>query len=120
VQAENSKHAKIGDWVVGLGSAHSPLGDISNRVIYAMPITRRLSMPHYDDFCRAHLPMKIPRWASSDPRRRVGDERHIEMFYATLTAWGMHPCGCHSNQARRMGSFPRFARVGRPFALSRE
>jgi hypothetical protein len=65
--------AKEGDWVVGLGPGASPLGDISDRVVYAMCVTRRMSMRDYDAFCRRDLPGKIPAWGSDDFRRRVGD-----------------------------------------------
>jgi hypothetical protein len=36
--------AKEGDWVVGLGAGASPLGDISDQVVYAMCVTRRMPM----------------------------------------------------------------------------
>jgi hypothetical protein len=65
--------AKEGDWVVGLGSSASIIGDISGQVLYAMCVTRRMSMREYDDYCRQALPEKIPDWGSNDFRRRVGD-----------------------------------------------
>jgi hypothetical protein len=65
--------AQPGDWIVGLGSSKSPIGDIAGQVVYAMQVTRRMTMAEYDEFCRVHLPEKIPDWRSDDFRRRVGD-----------------------------------------------
>lgn len=65
--------AKKGDWVVGLGSKNSPIGDISRSVVYAMRVTNVLSMKEYDIYCRKSLPKKIPHWTNSDFRRKVGD-----------------------------------------------
>lgn len=65
--------AKPGDWVVGLGSSQSPIGDISGHVVYAMRINKRLSLRDYDGFCRDHLQGKIPKWASDNFVERVGD-----------------------------------------------
>ena len=65
--------ASVGDWVVGLGSANSPIGDISCSIVYAMKVTKRLSMKEYDTFCREKLPEKIPDPKNPDFRRRVGD-----------------------------------------------
>ncbi|MCK5055126.1 MAG: hypothetical protein KAT34_00605 [Candidatus Aminicenantes bacterium] len=65
--------AGIGDWIVGFGSTTSPIGYISNCVVYAMKVTKVLSMSDYDKFCQEHLPGKIPDLKSSDFRLRVGD-----------------------------------------------
>lgn len=66
--------AKCGDWVVGLGSVNSPLGDISTSVVYAMKVTEPpKTMAEYDRFCFEELPGKVPDWQSSDLQRRVGD-----------------------------------------------
>jgi hypothetical protein len=65
--------AEIGDWVVGLGSANSPIGNISTSVVYAMKVTSKLTMREYDQFCRTSLPKKIPQWQSKDFRLRMGD-----------------------------------------------
>ncbi len=65
--------AKVGDWVVGLGSKNSELGNISNKVIYAMKITQKLTMQEYDRYCLSKLTGKIPDWQSNDYRKRVGD-----------------------------------------------
>jgi Nucleotide modification associated domain 2 len=66
--------ARKSDWVLGLGSKNAPrLGNISGDMVYAMKVTRVMPMQEYDEFCRESLPGKIPDWASSDFRRRVGD-----------------------------------------------
>jgi hypothetical protein len=65
--------AKINDWVVGLGSANSPLGDISDQVVYAMRVTDIRSLWGYDILCQSKHSSKVPDWWSVDFRRRVGD-----------------------------------------------
>ena len=65
--------AEIGDWIVGLGSANSPIGDISTSVVYAMKVTNKLTIKEYDQFCKISLPKKIPNRASSDYRLQSGD-----------------------------------------------
>lgn len=65
--------AEVDDWIVGLGSANSPLGDIATSVVYAMKVTKRLTMKDYDRFCQRSLPGKIPDSRSTDFRWRVGD-----------------------------------------------
>jgi putative DNA base modification enzyme with NMAD domain len=65
--------AEVGDWVVGLGSVASPIGDLSGQVIYAMRISERMTMGQYDAFCRQRLQGKIPNWRSRDFRKKVGD-----------------------------------------------
>ena len=65
--------AEIGDWIVGLGSADSPIGDIRNSVVYAMRITDKMTLLDYDLFCRPNKRGKVPDWRSRDYRRRMGD-----------------------------------------------
>jgi hypothetical protein len=67
------RKAEIGDWVVGTGSKHSPIGDISGKVVYAMRVTRKMTMEEYDQFTRSELPRKIPQMDHADPRRWYGD-----------------------------------------------
>ena len=64
---------KQDDWIVGTGSANSPLGDMSGKVIYAMKVTRKMTMQDYHVFTQQFLRQKIPHWLDSDPRRRLGD-----------------------------------------------
>jgi len=66
--------ANTGDWVVGLGSANSPIGDKSDYVVYAMKITDKMTMRRYNEFCGGHYPNKIPQWRNREDRQlRVGD-----------------------------------------------
>lgn len=65
--------AQEGDWVVGTGSVHSPVGDTSGSVVYAMRITQKMEMRAYDQWTKEHLPEKIPDWHHPDHRRRLGD-----------------------------------------------
>ncbi|MCE7890298.1 MAG: hypothetical protein DYH12_11465 [Sorangiineae bacterium PRO1] len=67
------KNAALHDWVVGTGSKNSPIGDISRSVVYAMRVTKRVTMRDYDRIARTELPGKLPDWDNSDFRRRVGD-----------------------------------------------
>ncbi|MBN3876444.1 MULTISPECIES: hypothetical protein [unclassified Nostoc] len=65
--------ANIGDWVVGLGSTQSPIGNITDCVVYAMQVTDKMTLRKYDEFCRVHSPHKIPKWNSEIFEYRVGD-----------------------------------------------
>lgn len=65
--------AKPGDWVVGLGSKKSSLGDRSDCVIYAMCVEHVITMEEYDRYAPEKWPDKIPDCNSSDDRRKAGD-----------------------------------------------
>ena len=66
--------AKVGDWIMGNGSKGEwDHHDISQSMVYAMEVTRVLSMEQYDTFCRTKLVQKIPDWTSPDYARKVGD-----------------------------------------------
>nr|HEX4313341.1 hypothetical protein [Kofleriaceae bacterium] len=57
--------AKEGDWIVGTGAMHARRADgssqdMSGKLIYAMRVSRRMSMSDYDRHTRKHLPGKIP------------------------------------------------------------
>jgi hypothetical protein len=67
------RSAQVGDWVVGLGSANSPVGDVSDRMVYAMKVTKKLTMKEYDQFCQGEYENKKPDWRGHDYRLRVGD-----------------------------------------------
>lgn len=67
------KKARLHDWIVGTGSKNSPVGDVSQHVVYAMKVTRRITMRDYDRIARTELPGKLPDWTNADFRRRVGD-----------------------------------------------
>jgi hypothetical protein len=65
--------AQIGDWIVGLGSANTPLGDLSSNVIYAMRVSRVMTMAEYDQYCQKELSIKLPQWNGTECERRVDD-----------------------------------------------
>lgn len=65
--------AEVDDWIVGLGSVDSPLGNISDSLVYAMQVTSKLTLEEYDQFCRTFLPRKLPDWRNRDHRLRMGD-----------------------------------------------
>jgi len=67
------REAEVGEWIVGTGSADSPIGDIRGKVVYAMRVTDKMPMRRYDAYVREHLPNKIPSWHSRDPRLTAGD-----------------------------------------------
>ena len=66
--------AKVGDWIMGNGSKGEwDHHDISQSMVYAMRVTKVVSMKDYDVYCRKSLPGKIPSWTNSDFCRKVGD-----------------------------------------------
>ncbi len=65
--------AEVGDWVVGTGSCNTPNGDMSNKVVYAMRVTDKLTMADYDSWTKDNRPKKIPDWKNADVQRRLGD-----------------------------------------------
>ncbi len=64
------RNAKVGDWVVATGTVQS---GFTNKVIYAMEVTRKLTMEEYDTFCKKELLQKIPNSSSKVYKERVGD-----------------------------------------------
>lgn len=72
------KYAQVGDWIVGTGSkrvklADGKIYDFSDKIVYAMKVTKKMTLREYDEFCRKKLDKKIPDWGNSDWRLRVGD-----------------------------------------------
>lgn len=67
------RKAEVGDWVVGTGSKNSPIDDISGHLVYAMKVTRKMTLQQYDDFCSTELTGKIPKWFTGTFKQRVGD-----------------------------------------------
>jgi len=65
--------ARKGDWVVVLGGKNVNVTDYSGKVVYAMKITKMMTMSEYDEYCRNYLPNKIPDLNDHDYRRKVGD-----------------------------------------------
>jgi len=95
------KTAEKKDWIIGLGSSHSPIGDTSDCVVYAMQVTDKKTMREYDDYCRTYSPDKIPDWQNRDYRRHVGDciydYSHGE---PPKMRWGVHE---EQNRKRDLG-----------------
>lgn len=67
------KTAKVGDWVVGVGSKNVFRDDYSGKLVYAMQVTQVLSIREYDAYCRNELQGKIPDIYNEDYRKNVGD-----------------------------------------------
>lgn len=72
------RNAQLGDWVIGTGSKNAKLNDgniydFAGDVVYAMKITRIMSLREYDAYCRQFLHGKIPDWKHTDWKQRVGD-----------------------------------------------
>lgn len=94
------RSAEIGDWVVGTGSSKSPIGDISNKVVYAMRITGKKTMQEYDAFTQAELPKKIPLMTSRDPRRRSGDSIYDYSISPNVKPYPAQRPGVHDKWCR--------------------
>lgn len=92
--------AQVGDWVVGTGSADSPIGDIRGSIVYAMKVTGRMSVQQYETHAQKHLPNKIPDWYSGDPRRMVGDAIYDFDHDPPKVRKSIHD---ESNRARNLG-----------------
>jgi hypothetical protein len=65
--------AEVGDWIAGTGSSRSPVGNIQDKLVYAMRVTEKMTMREYDDWAREERPEKIPDWRGNDWRRKLGD-----------------------------------------------
>lgn len=65
--------AEIGEWIVGTGSVNSPQSDKSRHILYAMRVTKKMTMQEYDTYCRQQLRGKIPDWDNGAFTRKVGD-----------------------------------------------
>ncbi|MBN8569772.1 MAG: hypothetical protein J0M18_09075 [Ignavibacteria bacterium] len=66
--------AKVNDWIVATGSKNARvIGDISDSIVYAMKVTKKMSMKKYFEHCNKELKNKIPDISNSDFRRRRGD-----------------------------------------------
>lgn len=65
--------AKVGDWIVGLGSKNVHGNDRSGRVVYAMEVTEIMTLKKYDELSLTRWPKKIPDTNNADHKRRLGD-----------------------------------------------
>ena len=55
--------AEVDDWIVGLGSVKSPIGDISDHVVYAMKVTSKMTLEEYDQVLQDLCPQEKTRLA---------------------------------------------------------
>ncbi len=92
---------EIGDWVVGTGSARSPVGDIQGQVVYAMRVSAKMPMYAYDDLARQQLPIKVPGGNSPSPLSRVGDA--IYDFSETPPRLRRRSVHCEEDRERDLG-----------------
>jgi hypothetical protein len=77
------RKAKVGDWIVGLGSKANPTKvDYGGKIVYVMKVTRKMTMRDYDKYTNERLHNKIPvmpapgaklRRDSREWRLRLGD-----------------------------------------------
>lgn len=65
--------AQIGDWIVGTGSKSVNKVDYSNKVVYAMKVTNKMTFAEYNAFCERELQEKIPDINNDEYERRLGD-----------------------------------------------
>lgn len=86
--------AQEGDWVVGTGSAHSPLGDKRGWLVYAMKLTQpKLTLAKYDKWAKKHCRGKLPDPANSDIDRRCGDAIYDFSGRKPKQRWSVHGQG---------------------------
>ncbi|WP_045687732.1 hypothetical protein [Hymenobacter sp. AT01-02] len=56
--------AKVGDWIIGTGSKCSRVGnhveDMAGYLVYAMRVSRKLTLEEYDHYSKQELTIKIP------------------------------------------------------------
>ncbi len=85
--------AEVGDWIVGTGSTNSPIGDIGGCVVYAMRVSRTMTMAKYDGYAAKHVPEKVPQWRHQDVRRRLGDALYDYSVSPPAQRQGVHVSG---------------------------
>ncbi|MFB6248367.1 MAG: hypothetical protein ABEL97_07345 [Salinibacter sp.] len=108
---EIRRTAEVGDWVVGTGSAGSPVGDIRGQVVHAMRVSAKLPMAGYDDWARRQLPVKVPGGDSPSPLSRVGDA--IYDFSESPPRLRRGSVHCEGDRERDLGG--RFALLSEHF-----
>ena len=70
--------AAVGDWIAGTGAIHAHIDkdqerNMSGKLIYAMKVTKKITMAQYDALTVSELQGKIPTWEDSDRSRKLGD-----------------------------------------------
>lgn len=107
--------AQVGDWVAGVGSRRAEVGDgttrdMCGRLVYAMRVTRKMTMREYDAFTTEELPGKVPVWMDPDRRRRVGDA-----IYHCFGRKIVQRSGVHNARERKRDLSGRFALLSTHF-----
>jgi hypothetical protein len=96
--------AEIGDWIVGTGSKHSPIGDISNKMVYAMRVSKVMTMQEYDTWTAATLPEKISDTNNPDVRRKLGDSIYDFSTTPPTQRVGVHGLGNRPTDLRGLNA----------------
>lgn len=70
--------AEEGDWIIGTGSKNvkrkdGRVVDFSGKLVFAMRVSKKITMQEYDDFCKKGLTKKIPYLNRRDWRIIIGD-----------------------------------------------
>ena len=70
--------AEEGDWIIGTGSKNvktknGSIKDFAGKLVYAMKVSKKLTMKEYDIYCKNQLQKKIPYLSKKDWRIIVGD-----------------------------------------------
>lgn len=67
--------AELGDWIVGIGPTAGPNGEnLSYHLVYAMKVSRTMTLAQYYHHCQRSLTAKNPDWSASAPfQHQVGD-----------------------------------------------
>lgn len=97
------RKADVGDWVVGTGSKNVDGVDYSGKLVYAMKVTKKLSMEDYDLFTQSTLPIKIPKWLSRDNTLMVGDSIYDHSSSPPTLRKGVH--SEHNRETDQSGKF---------------
>src|SRR2546428_13827421 len=66
------QHAREGDWVAGTGAVTSGLAEAAHRLVYAMRVTKKMSMEDYGSYAERGLPGKNPGSRSRSPHPWLG------------------------------------------------
>lgn len=85
----NVRHAARGkNWIACISSKAS-----GNKLIYAIQVTKKMSLKEYDNFVNDRLVEKKPDWFNRDPRRRLGDAIYNFSKPSISQRLGMHGSG---------------------------
>jgi hypothetical protein len=82
--------AKLGDWIVGLGSVNAPSGNLQGRMVYAMRVDQVLTLREYDRLALTYWPSRVPDMSSPLVIDRLGDCIYDFSAGAPLQRTGVH------------------------------